>query len=235
MGRHDFSGRVRRIGALAEPIRRELYQYVVAQERAVSRDEAAAGVGVPRHTAKFHLDRLADEGLLETESRRLSGRTGPGAGRPTKLFRRAPGEVSVSLPERRYELAGALMAEAIATSAREDVPVLDALRAAALTCGTTMGQAARANGGEAGTVAAMCTALADLGYEPRASHGEITLVNCPFHALAREHTDLVCGMNLALLEAASAAVGSMSARLEPREGRCCVVLALEVADGTDTS
>ena len=60
--------------ALAEPVRRDLYLYVVGQPEPVSRDQAAAGVGVPRHTAKFHLDRLVEEGLLDTEFRRLSGR-----------------------------------------------------------------------------------------------------------------------------------------------------------------
>jgi predicted ArsR family transcriptional regulator len=78
----------------------------------VSRDEAAAGVGVPRHRAKFHLDKLVGDGLLEAEYRRRSGRRGPGAGRPAKLYR-ASGELAVMLPGRRYELAGQLMARAI--------------------------------------------------------------------------------------------------------------------------
>jgi predicted ArsR family transcriptional regulator len=113
----DFASRVSRLAALAEPARRALYRFVASQSEPVSRDRASEGVGLPRHTAKFHLDRLVEEGLLVTEFRRLTGRTGPGAGRPTKLYRRAPQSVSVSVPERRYDLAGDLMARAIEESA----------------------------------------------------------------------------------------------------------------------
>src|SRR6516164_2955361 len=69
------------LASLAEPTRRALYLYVRDQGAAVSRDEAAAGVGVPRHQAKFHLDKLVDDGLLEVEFARRTGRRGPGPGR----------------------------------------------------------------------------------------------------------------------------------------------------------
>jgi predicted ArsR family transcriptional regulator len=54
----------------------------------------------------------------------------------------------------------------------------------------------------------------------------VILVNCPFDALARDHTDLVCGMNLALLGAVADRVGdgTLTARLDPADDRCCVVL-----------
>ena len=127
----DFADRVAGVAALAEPIRRDLYLFVAGQPDAVSRDQAAAGVGVPRHTAKFHLDKLVEEGLLATEFRRLSGRRGPGAGRPAKLYRRAGGEVSVSLPDRRYDLAGQLMAQAIEESVRDGGTRAEAVHRAA--------------------------------------------------------------------------------------------------------
>src|SRR6187551_2084694 len=94
------------IGALADDTRRALYAYVAAQHEPVGREQAASALHLALHTASFHLDRLVAEGLLDVEYRRLSGRTGPGAGRPSKLYRRTDREVSVSLPERRYELAG---------------------------------------------------------------------------------------------------------------------------------
>ena len=97
----DFADRVAGLAALADPIRRELYLFVTAQPEPVSRDRAADGVAVPRHTAKFHLDKLVEQGLLDTEFRRLSGRQGPGAGRPSKLYRRSGRELSVTLPPRR--------------------------------------------------------------------------------------------------------------------------------------
>src|SRR6478672_192412 len=111
-----FAGRVTRLGVLADPVRRALYRFVAAQRGPVSRDQAADGVEVPRHTAKHHLDRLVDEGLLVTEFRRLTGRTGPGAGRPAKLYRRADTELEVSVPERHYDLAGEVLADAVERS-----------------------------------------------------------------------------------------------------------------------
>src|SRR3954462_6346325 len=100
----DFDGQVAAVGALAAPARRALYRFVSAASEPVSRDEAAAGVGLARHTVKFHLDRLVDDGLLEPESRRLPGRRGPGAGRPSKLYRRSARQIDVTLPERHYDL-----------------------------------------------------------------------------------------------------------------------------------
>ena len=54
--------------------------------------------------------------------------------------------------------------------------------------------------------------------------GVVTLANCPFHALAQEHTELVCGMNLRLLDGVLESVpgGGLVARLQPAPGRCCV-------------
>src|SRR3954454_6202490 len=119
------------IGALADPARRALYRYVAASTSPVSRDQAAEDVGLARHTVKFHLDRLVDEGLLETEYRRLSGRRGPGAGRPAKLYRRSTREIDVTLPERHYDLAGQILAGAVESAAASGAPVLEAVDATA--------------------------------------------------------------------------------------------------------
>ena len=122
MDSEDLADRVTGLAALADPIRRELYLFVAAQPEPVSRDRAADGVAVPRHTAKFHLDKLVEQGLLDTEFQRLSGRRGPGAGRPTKLYRRSGRELSVTLPARRYDLAGQLLARAIDDSTTDRHP-----------------------------------------------------------------------------------------------------------------
>jgi len=220
----DFQKRAAGIGALADPLRRDLYLYVCAQDHPVSSDEAADGLDLPLHKAKFHLNRLAGEGLLDVEFARLTGRSGPGAGRPSKLFRRAAREIAVSLPEREYELAGRLMAEAIAASADDDTRVLDALGRVAAEHGRTLARGADV----AETTSALqraCAALAEHGYEPRIEADGATLTNCPFHALAESHTDLVCRMNLALVDALVEEIGDVDARLDPAEGRCCVTLA----------
>jgi predicted ArsR family transcriptional regulator len=231
----NFAQRVAGVAALAEPVRRDLYLFVAGQPDAVSRDQAAAGVGVPRHTAKFHLDRLVSDGLLATEFRRMSGRIGPGAGRPAKLYRRAEGEVAVSLPDRRYDLAAELMARAIEDSQRGGTSVLDALHRAAADRGAELGEQARASAGPEPTrerlVSATCEMLADHGFEPRQQHdsASVTLANCPFHALATEHTELVCGMNLALIDGLVGKLdgAALTATLSPADDRCCVVLAQE--------
>ena len=104
MDPQDLASQISGVAALNDPVRRDLYFYVAAEPAPVSRDQASAAVGVPRHTAKFHLDRLVQEGLLDTNFKRLGGRDGPGAGRPTKRYRRSARQVTVALPERRYDL-----------------------------------------------------------------------------------------------------------------------------------
>jgi predicted ArsR family transcriptional regulator len=226
----EFEHDVSSVAALADPTRRRLYLFVVAQPEPVSRDDASAGVGIARHTAKFHLDKLVDEGLLSTQFKRTSGRRGPGAGRPAKLYARSERQVAVTLPQRQYDLAGQLMARAIEESVRDGTDVIDALHAAAAAAGAALGAQARQDAGERpGSKRlrqATCRALESHGYEPRDDGPLITLENCPFDALAREHTTLVCGMNLALLTAVIEQLGEtrLAAGLAPDPARCCVVL-----------
>ncbi|WP_454778371.1 helix-turn-helix transcriptional regulator [Georgenia muralis] len=222
----EFAEQVAGIGSLAEPARQALYLYVASRPDAVGRDEAAAAVDLPRHTAKFHLDRLVEEGLLEVEFRRLTGRTGPGAGRPSKLYRRSGRHFGVSLPERRYDLAGDVLAEAIDRAVRDDVPVAAAVREAASARGR--GLAAAGEPATAGDpLARTSEVLARYGYEPRDTGGAVCLANCPFDRLASEHTALVCAMNLALIGGVIEGLGatSVAAELDPAPGRCCVRLA----------
>src|SRR5690242_11548831 len=197
-----FADRVSRLAALAEPLRRDLFRYVVDQAEPVSRDGAAEGVGLARHTAKFHLDKLVEEGLLDTEFRRLSGRRGPGAGRPTKLYRRSARQVAVTLPQRQYDLARQILAEGVDAAARHATPLHHAVRHAAAATGHRLGAQARQRWAPAvPTTREVVDALGRYGYEPRQDGAVTVLRNCPFHALAREHTALVCGMNLSLIAA----------------------------------
>jgi predicted ArsR family transcriptional regulator len=235
----DLAERVAGISALADPIRRDLYLYVCGQTAPVSRDQASDALGIARHTAKFHLDKLAEEGLLDTSYKRLTERRGPGAGRPTKLYARSSRQLSVILPERRYDLAGQLLATAIENSATQGTAPADALKAAATGWGISLADQARATAGPRPSperlLGCTCQALADNGYEPHRSGGAIVLRNCPFDALAREHIELVCGMNLAILDAATEQLPeiSLAARLESSPDRCCVVL--EPADDSRKS
>jgi predicted ArsR family transcriptional regulator len=214
------------VGALTEPTRRALYDAVAASAGALSREQAAAEVGVPVHSAKFHLDRLVEEGLLEVEYRRPEGRSGPGAGRPTKLYRRSGRALSVSLPPRRYDLAGAVLADAVDRVRRDGTGLTEAVDAAADAAGreAVQGQPLPRTSMPLRRLAAV---LARQGYEPRVDSEaeELVLANCPFDRLAREHTDLVCGMNLALVRGAVDELGcggEVTARLEPSPDHCCV-------------
>ncbi|GLZ16355.1 ArsR family transcriptional regulator [Actinomadura sp. NBRC 104425] len=202
-------------GALRDPLRRRLYEYVAAQDHPVSRNEAAEAAGVARTLAAFHLDRLAEAGLLETESRRLTGRSGPGAGRPAKLYRRAAGERALSLPPRDYRTAAEVLAETAEAAGLDEE-----LRAAARRRGRAL-HGAKPVGGleEVGAV------LARRGYEPRREEGgAVRMRNCPFHALAEQFPPLVCGMNLALLQGLLEGAEGLRARMDARPGWCCVVV-----------
>lgn len=224
MGHEDLAHRASAVGALAEPVRRALYDFVLSQDRPVSREQAAAALEVPLHVARFHLDKLVSEGLLEVRSERLTGRTGPGAGRPAKVYCRTADEVSVSLPARRYDLAAKLLADAVETASRSGGSPRGELRAVARRHGRGLGPAAATRD----ALARVKDVLERAGYEPRVQGNEVNLANCPFHALVQEHAELVCDMNLALLTGlAESSPGTVTARLEPRPGRCCVVLQVE--------
>jgi predicted ArsR family transcriptional regulator len=230
MTRNDLAARVAGVAALADPVRRDIYLYVSAQPAPVSRDQASDALGIARHTAKFHLDKLAEEGLLDISFKQLSERRGPGAGRPTKLYARSSRQLSVILPERRYDLAGQLLATAIDDAAAHGTTPAEALKAAAAGLGRNIADEARATVGPRPSrerlLACTCQALTENGYEPQCTGGTVVLRNCPFDALAQEHTELVCGMNLAIMTGVIEQLQetALAARLEPAPGRCCVVL-----------
>ncbi|MES4902405.1 MULTISPECIES: helix-turn-helix domain-containing protein [unclassified Streptomyces] len=215
------------IAALQDPVRRRLYEYVVAQGREVGRNEAAEAAGVARTLAAHHLDRLAEVGLLESGSRRLSGRSGPGAGRPAKVYTRARAELSVSLPARDYRTAAALLAEA-AEQAGLDAGLCAVAR--------RRGEVLRGSAAPCGGLEEAMEMLAARGYEPHledvedaegvsgAAASVVRMRNCPFHAVAERFPPLVCGMNLALLEGLFGTDGPVRARMDPRPGECCVVV-----------
>jgi predicted ArsR family transcriptional regulator len=220
----DLDEQLDQLAALGDPVRRALYRFVVAQPEPVTRGDAAKGVGVAQHTAKFHLDRLVDDRLLQAAYRRPPGRGGPGAGRPAKVYRRSDAAIEVSLPARRYDLAGRLLVRAAAGAQRTASTVDDALRKAARDEGNTMGAESRSRRrGRASMLDALFEALREAGYEPVQEGPEVVLRNCPFDELAREDPGLVCGMNLAYLEGVIDGAGAPArAELHPVEGRCCV-------------
>ena len=213
--------------ALGDPLRRKLYEYVADSGGEVGRGAAAEALGVQRTLAAHHLDKLVEAGLLEVVRRKVSGREGPGSGRPAKLYRRSEHEVSLQLPPRDYELAARVLAEAVERHGAEE-----SLHAAAREEG-------RRIGADAGS-GSVLDLLRSRGYEPEpvpdedtdseAGAAGVRLRNCPFHRLAREFPPLACGLNLALVEGMLAADAESrgeeapGARLAPEPGRCCVLV-----------
>lgn len=207
--KEDISDDLGVVASLAEPLRRSLYEFVAASPGAVSRDDAADAVDVSRQVAAYHLDRLADDGLLDVEFRRLTGRAGPGAGRPAKLYRRSGEVYDVSIPPRRYELAARILLDAVGQGhlARE-----------------TVTEVAHRAGVEIGGKG-LAGALVETGYEPTVVDEETRFRNCPFHALRDQDRETTCGLNLALVEGMVEGSGAdVSAVLAPEDGYCCVRL-----------
>ena len=192
------------IAVLDDPVRRRVYDYVAARGDGVSRSDAAAATGIQRTLAAFHLDRLAEAGLVEVTFARPAGRSGPGAGRPAKLYRRATAEHQVSVPPRDYRTAAELLAEVVDMTGAEPE-----LQRSARSRGAAAGRAARRQSPGQADDDLVTGTLAAQGYQPYRDGGDVRLRNCPFHLLASRHPPLICGMNLALLEGllAGAAAG----------------------------
>jgi len=222
--------RIAAVASLDQPVRRQLYDLLADRDRWTSRDEAAAALDVARSVAAFHLDKLAGAGVVDVSYERTTGRAGPGAGRPSKLYRLAADELSASMPDRRYDLAGRLLADAVANAMATGTPVGQCLKHVACVTGRAMGQQAREDGAAFGMTppSEILDPLGRCGYEPlRLDDGSIALSNCPFHRLAEDHRELVCGMNLDFLTGlveGFAPEPTLDAQLAPEPGYCCVRL-----------
>jgi len=224
------------LGSLDDPVRHRLYRFVAAHGQPVGRDEAAAGAGIGRPLAAYHLDKLVDMGLLTASYQRPAGRGGPGAGRPAKVYARSGAEFAVSVPPRDYELAARLLAAAVESD--ETGTCQSALEGAARRRGASAGQCRRA--GDSGPELALA-ALGEHGFEPfRDSGGTIRLGNCPFRQLAADYPGVVCAMTLALVEGVVSGVlehdqgSALRAWLAPRPGCCCVAIGTGQPESDDT-
>jgi len=209
------------LSSLDDPLRRRLYEVVTSHPGPVSRDEAASEAGIGRALAVYHLDKLAESGLLTASYQRPPGRRGPGAGRPAKVYARSDREFAVTVPPREYELAARLLVQAVEAdpSNRSRAVLAEAARG----LGTELGSAFERDAGERDVKGV----LTQQGYEPcDGADGVIRLRNCPFHQLTEQHREVVCGMNLALVEGLVEGLGADGLRpvLDPQPGHCCVAI-----------
>jgi predicted ArsR family transcriptional regulator len=221
----SFEHALEAVGTLAEDQRRRNYLFIRDRGRPVSRDEAAEAVGISRKLAAFHLDKLIEKGLLKAHYARLSGRSGPGAGRPSKVYEPTEVEVAVSIPSRSYDFAGKVLVSALERSPAKS---RDAVLSAARDEGFALGKQARRDKGLRSATskrAVIRELLYERGYEPFVDDkGELRLRNCPFHNLAQQSVEIVCGLNQAFISGVLSGLGSedLDAALDPQPGHCCV-------------
>ena len=218
------------VGVLEDDLRLRMYLFVRRQGRPVSRDEAASHVGISRKLAAFHLDKLQERGLLVAHYARPAGRTGRGAGRSSKLYEPSDLHIDVSIPERRYDIVGEIMVAALDQESSE--PARDVAKRIAYARGRALGEQVRSElrlrpPGTERTLSVAEETLANHGFEPyRDASDGISLRNCPFHSLARQSPELVCGLNREFIDGLLRGLGNetVEADLQPTPDECCVKL-----------
>jgi predicted ArsR family transcriptional regulator len=223
------SGELAVVALLADPLRGRLYR-AVRHRHPLSREQAAVEVGISRGLAAFHLDKLVEGGLLHARYQAPPGRP-PRVGRLPKVYEPSDLQLGISIPERRYDLAGEILLDAVVEAAAGE-PAPAAASRIAMDRGAEIGEGfRRARGlGRIGPERALtlaAEALADHGYEPhRRDQRTVELRNCPFHALARRAPEVVCAVNRSLLEGLLRGLGDrrVAAVLAPRPDACCVEL-----------
>ena len=219
---------IQSVGVLADELRRSIYFLIREEGHPVTREEIARQMGISAKLAAFHLDKMAERGLLAVHYERPPGRTGPGAGRSAKYYRPAKVDIDISLPPRTYDVVGEMLVKAVEASGK---PAAKAARQVARGKGLEVASGMKvrprvvADTGRA--LAAAAKVLAERGFEPYISDaGELRLRNCPFHDLARAAPELVCGMNeefiTGLLEGMH--LDGLKATLAPKPGECCVAI-----------
>ena len=218
---------------LAEPTRRALYKASREATTPLTREELAGAVGISRRLAAFHLDLLADAGLLTVDYARPAGRSGPGAGRPAKRYVAADVDLELSVPPRRYDLVASILARGLATADQSGGDALETTFGVAHDEGERLGKLRRSPGrmSAAATTDAATDVLTDLGYEPRReTEGRVHLCNCPFDSVVGVATDVVCGLNQRFVSGVLEGLGghrNVRAVLDPAPDRCCVTVATE--------
>jgi predicted ArsR family transcriptional regulator len=216
------------LSVLSERSRRRMFSFIRSERRAVTREEAAASVGISRKLAAFHLEKLVEAGLLRARYE-TSGDVRK-VGRRPKVYECTGAPISVSIPERRHELLADLLLDAVLGQDDGESAEATAVRAARER-GVALGAEAREEtrpgrlGSERGLTA--CAQMLDThGFEPVRQADEVRLRNCPFHPLAAKAPGLVCAMNQAFIAGylEGLQVSRVSAVLEPVPGECCVRL-----------
>jgi predicted ArsR family transcriptional regulator len=224
------------VGVLEDPLRRRLYAFVRREDHPVTRDEATEEAGISRKLAAFHLDKLVERGLLRASYARPPGRSGPGAGRPAKRYEPSDVTIEVAIPERRYDLVGDLLVDAIREAA-PDEPATDAASRVSWDAGFDVGRSIRKERrlrppGPERALAVTREVLERQGFEPVREGDRVWLRNCPFQRLAQKAPDLVCVMNRTYIDGLVRGLGNerLDVVLDRAPGRCCVQVGIPQGD-----
>jgi predicted ArsR family transcriptional regulator len=220
---------IRAVAALNDDLRRGMYAYCRRAGRPVTRDEAAAQVGISRKLAAFHLDKLVDAGLLRAHYAPVDGIRR--VGRTPKVYEPTNEPVRVAIPERRHDLLADLLLDAVLAH-RPGESATDSAVRVARDRGRRLGATERddARPGRLGAERALTLAgavLARNGFEPhRDDPTTVRLRNCPFHPLAARAPELVCGITHAFVDGFLTGLDAPTtqAQLIPTPGECCVRL-----------
>jgi predicted ArsR family transcriptional regulator len=213
--------------ALADRSRRRMYEFIRQADRPISREQAAAHVGISRKLAAFHLDKLVEVGLLRAHFTPAAGTRRPG--RAPKVYEPAEVDLRISIPERRLDLLAEILIDAVL---RDDgtTPAAKAAADTARDLGARLGRSERERirpgrlGAERG-LTVVATLLDRCGFEPdRGAAGTVRLRNCPFQPLTRRAPELVCGINHAFATGVvdGLQATSVTAVFAPTPGQCCV-------------
>ncbi|WP_030171423.1 helix-turn-helix transcriptional regulator [Spirillospora albida] len=171
--------------------------------------EAAERTGLHPNTARFHLDGLAEAGLVQKEK---GGSGGPG--RPRTLYR----AVETGEGVRSYRLLARMLTSLVAgTMPDPSGAAVEAGRAWGSYLAERSAPYERIEPDEA--LERLSGFLSGIGFEsrPDLARNLIRLVHCPFREIAEEHREVVCPLHLGLIQGALAEMGApLSAdRLEP--------------------
>lgn len=169
------------LDVIGDPGMRQTLLHVRGRRDPTSIREVAAATGVHRNVARRRLERLAAAGLLTTGFARPPGRTGPGAGRPSKVYSPAPETTAIEFPARHYAQLVGLLLDAVPGHALSELGTRFGTSLAA-TAGVEPSAEARVG------LERLCDAIGAIGFQARLVRvedgcAEIVTPTCPLRPL----------------------------------------------------
>jgi len=214
--------RLQPLDAVGTPALRAALLYVRGRSAPVSAEELAAAQGVHANVARSRLDRLVEAGLLLSHFERRTGRTGPGAGRPAKIYAPAPETTAVEFPERNFADLVALLVDELPPRARtKRLREVGAGFARRLLERTPVKPVRDLRRG----LERVCQALGELGFQATVEEVDghravLSTPICPLRPLVVAHPELVevdRGMWCGLVEAGVAGARAETVSCETRD------------------